>query len=151
MDTNTATLFTAISEVNQKTSCVVVSREKNLYKLDFPDAVGLNEPKHLHKTIHKYRILKIIVSKHDDRLLALGTKRANHRIVVVEISMPNSRDPLGFKELAQLPRLFDYDDFTVRLVDGETNRHLLVAALVEPDCYAIHKVLLPDLYPSPTI
>ncbi|CAI0645367.1 unnamed protein product [Colletotrichum noveboracense] len=86
LDSNTAPLFTALSELHSETSCVVVSRERHLYKLDFPNALGRARPSQLHKIIDKYRILKIMVNKKDDKLLAFGTKRASHRIILLEIS-----------------------------------------------------------------
>lgn len=91
-----------------------------------------------------------MVNKKDDKLLAFGTKRASHRIILLEISMPNTKDPVGLKELVQLSGLSDYDEFTVRLVDVEANRHILVAALVEGNRYAIHKIILSGLQPSST-
>ncbi|KAF0320827.1 ankyrin repeat protein [Colletotrichum asianum] len=150
LDSNTAPLFTALSELHSETSCVVVSRERHLYRLDFPNALSSDRPSQLHKIIDKYRILKIMVNKKDEKLLAFGTKRASHRIILLEISMPNTKDPVGVKELVQLPGLSDYDEFTVRLVDVEANRHVLVASLVEGNRHAIHKIILSGLQPSST-
>ncbi|KAF9872799.1 ankyrin repeat protein [Colletotrichum karsti] len=151
IDSNTAPLFTAFSELHNEAACMVIARERHIYKLRFSSGQSGDSRKELHKIIDKYRILKVMVSQKDDTLIALGTKRANHRIILLEIKMPTSKDPISLSELAPIPQLFDYDEFTVRLIDAEGKRHLLIAALVDINRYAIHKVILSGMQSATTI
>ncbi|TDZ46885.1 hypothetical protein CTRI78_v008895 [Colletotrichum trifolii] len=137
IDANTASLFTAFSEFHHQEACIVVARERHLYRIDFLQGAAAadndnnnnNTSRVVHKVIDKYRILKIVVNSSDDTLLAFGTKRAHHRIMLLRIKMPTAKDPPHVTELAQVPKLFDYDEFTVRLVDGDAKRYVLIAAL----------------------
>ncbi|KAK7440161.1 serine/threonine protein kinase [Colletotrichum acutatum] len=100
------------------------------------------------KNIEEYRLLRVMADQNDDTIFALGIKPDGGRIRLLEITIPETRDPMTVRELAQLPSLSENDEFTGTIVGDDGSRHILVTALVGSHRHAVFKINLPSRHPA---
>ncbi|KAK0630326.1 hypothetical protein B0T17DRAFT_636267 [Bombardia bombarda] len=138
---STAGLFTTFVPFHlEAATCAVVTREKRLH---IQNLMPNSSTTAFHKDIKNYRILKLMMEANDEKMLALGTTSANHKLVLFELTVPRSdTDEVCMRELAQLPGLSYNDEFTERLSDGTDEKYVLIAALVAANRRAIYRVRL---------
>ena len=91
--------------------------------LTFP---GVQPPLHIDKEIANYRILKLMMGRRDDSLFALGCTSAKHKILLLELKVPQSGD-VSVTELAQLPGLSYGDDLVGMMSDDNDEKYFLIA------------------------
>lgn len=147
---STAGLFTAFAPFRQDpTTCAVVTREKGLHiqKLTPDDTrIAIADPVDIHRDIPNYRVRKLLMAWHDDRMFAVGRTSANHKMLLLEMAVP--REQTGphvvIRELAQLPGLSADDEFVVGLSDEEGEQYILVAVLAGVNRRAIYRIRLPE-------
>jgi hypothetical protein len=115
-----------------------VAREKRLYIQHLGDD---DNTQPIQQDFKRYRIFKLIMSWNDDKMFALGALSANHKIFLLEISVPRAGSvEKPIKELGQLQGLSDNDEFTIRLSREENDNYVLVAGLVSSDRRAIYRI-----------
>ena len=121
-----------------------MTREKRLHVQTFS---GIDPTRDMQKDIPNYRILKLMMGWHDERLFAVGTISANHRMLLLDISIPRPGEstPITVHELAQLPGLSYGDEFTERLSDEKGEKYVLIAALGGANRRTIYRVSIADL------
>ncbi|KAK5993766.1 hypothetical protein PT974_07203 [Cladobotryum mycophilum] len=141
----TAGFFTTFCPFIDVTTCAVVTREKRIHFQTFNgDDPILNQQ----KDILNCRILKLINGQHDERLFALGTTSANHRIKLLEIGIPQPGVELSIQELAQFPGLSYGDDFTGVVSDDNGKTFVLVATLAGANGRKLYKVDISNVPPT---
>jgi hypothetical protein len=89
----------------------------------------------IRKDIKGYRLRKVIVSKNDAKLFLLARKSANHRMVLLELKIPQIRP----RELGFLPDLSEDDHLTLMLSEANGEECLIIAALAGKGKPAIYK------------
>jgi len=78
-----------------------------------------------------------------DRLYALGTSSAHQRLLLLELTVPQSLvGNISVREITNLPGLSYNDEFTQRISEETGEKFVLVAALVAPNRRAIYRVRL---------
>lgn len=94
--------------------------------------------------INNHRVLKLMMGWHDDKMFALGTPPASHKMLLLEMTIPRSgTDKIYVKELAQLPGLSCDHEFVEMLSDDKSEqRHVLIATLAGANQCAIYRVPL---------
>lgn len=94
--------------------------------------------------INNYRVLKLMMGWDDEKMFALGTPPASHKMLLLEMTIPRSgTDKIYAKELAQLPGLSCDDEFRGMLSDDKSEqRHVLIATLAGANQCAIYRVPL---------
>ncbi|KAL4927346.1 protein kinase family protein [Aspergillus undulatus] len=138
---NTARLFTALAPFHaEPTLCTLVTREKRLH---IHNMAAKPSFKPIQQDIKNYRVLKLLAGLKDDKLYAVARQSANHRMLLVVMTVPRSNtDVLQITELAQLGGISEDDPFTVRIRDTDSQTSLLISAVVGSARPAIHKVEL---------
>ncbi len=122
----------------------MVTREKHLHIQKLADDELTPT---IHSDIKNYRVLKLMMGWHDDKMFALGTSSANHKMLLLELTMPRaSTDKVSVTELTPLPGLSYEDEFAERLSGEERGeKYVLIAALTGTNKRAIYRVRLPGL------
>ncbi|KAK3693402.1 hypothetical protein B0T22DRAFT_420686 [Podospora appendiculata] len=154
-----AGLFTTFTPFRQDAStCAVVTREKRLHIQDLrssspdsssPTTTPTTNAEAIHRDIKNYRVLKLMMSARDDKMYALGTSTASHKVLLLEIAVPTTRrgegeteGGMGIREVAPLVGLSYNDEFVERLAEGpgRSEVYVLVAALVAQNRRAVYRV-----------
>ncbi|KAL2869112.1 protein kinase family protein [Aspergillus lucknowensis] len=138
LDSATRLLTTFAPFHHELATCAVVTQERQLY---IHNMAAEADTAPVRKDIKNYRLIKLMVGEKDDRMFAMARKSANHRMMLLEMKVPQHRsDELSIRELAYLPDLTEDDRFTERLceVDGESS--VLIAALVGRDRRSVYRV-----------
>ncbi|KGO36018.1 hypothetical protein PEX1_080440 [Penicillium expansum] len=142
LDTSsTVGLFTTFATSLQKPHvCVLVTREKQLHiqslaQEDHTPAIKFD--------IKNYRVLKLMMDKNDDKILAVGRRAAHHTMLLLEIAMPPQATKISVTELAEIPGLTHSDEFTERVVHGEEESVVILAALMGANQCRIYKTIVP--------
>ncbi|KAJ5923408.1 hypothetical protein N7454_008653 [Penicillium verhagenii] len=138
-DINTTVgIFTTLAPFNKVSDvCAVVTREDTLHIRSL-DPVGPIPS--VAADIHTYRVLKLMMGWDDKRLFAVGKKAANHKMLLLEMTMPTPRrKETLIKELAELPGLSDDDEFTERLSFQGDEKFILIAALTNDNRRALYR------------
>ncbi|KAL4742688.1 hypothetical protein BDV11DRAFT_210919 [Aspergillus similis] len=140
---STTRLFTTFAPFHRKpTMCVLVTREKQLHIQDLA-AEDTTAP--IQKDIKQYRLLKLLINFQDDKLYAVARQPLNYRLLLLEMTLPQSTgDKLCFRELACLPDIAKDDQFVERLREVEGGGCFLIASLVGSGRRAIHRVGFDD-------
>ncbi|KAL3481350.1 hypothetical protein BJX99DRAFT_271288 [Aspergillus californicus] len=144
LDSSTvAPLFTTFCPFYQRSmTCAIVTREKQLHIRDM--AIG-ETTRSIRKDIKKYRILRLMMGSRDDRMYALARESTSYRILLLRVTVPQSNgDQLSLTELAHLPGLSGDDQYSVKLNDIDSEKRILVAALVGDNKCAIYQVRLDE-------
>ncbi|KAH8697600.1 hypothetical protein BGW36DRAFT_169975 [Talaromyces proteolyticus] len=145
LDTNiAAALFTTFAPFRQQAAtCAVVTREKQLYIRNIIE----NDPSAaIEKKIKNYRVLRLIMGWRDEKILALGTPSASHKMFLLEMTVPRSEnDSVSVTELTQIPGLSYDDEFIEMLSDESGEKYVLIAALAGAKQSTIYKVHLPGV------
>ena len=119
--------------------CAIVTREKQLH---VQDLAGDKLTPHSTVEIKQYRVLNLTIDA-DDRIFALGTYAAHHRLLLLELIVSLSTPGAGsVREITHLPGLSYNDEVTLRVSNAAGERFALVAALVRPTRRAIYRVRL---------
>ncbi|KAK3335227.1 kinase-like domain-containing protein [Cercophora scortea] len=145
-------------------TCAVVTRQKRLHIQDLRETeTPTTDPttttttgagvEAIHCDIKNYRVLKLMMTSRDDKMYALGTSTASHKILLLEMTVPRRGDVEtelggggvgGIREVAQLTGLSYNDEFVERLAEGKTTGegegYVLVAALVAQNRRAVYRV-----------
>ncbi|PFH62082.1 hypothetical protein XA68_15173 [Ophiocordyceps unilateralis] len=120
---STGSFFTAFCPFRYEATCAVVTREKRFHIQKF---AGMDVSRELQKDIPNYRVRRLLMGLYgDNRLFALGTTSASHRMLLLEIQVPQPDTDMEVRQVAQLPGLSYDDDFSVMLSDdGDDERRL---------------------------
>ncbi|KAJ6095506.1 hypothetical protein N7486_006252 [Penicillium sp. IBT 16267x] len=135
--TSTVGIFTTLAPFNKvPDACAVVTREEMLH-------IRSLDPKSTIQSaaadIHTYRVLKLMMGWDDKRLFAVGKRSANHKMLLLEMTMPGPTKKILIKELAELPGLSDDDEFSERLSFLGEEKFILLAALTNDNRRAIYR------------
>lgn len=130
--------FTAFCPWPNNAACAVVTREK---RIQFSSFIGAGTVD-VQKDIPNYRILKLMMSSRDDRLFALGSTSAKHKILLLELKVPQSGGDVTVMELAQLPGLSYGDDFAEMMSDENGEKYFVIAALLGTNRRLVYGVSL---------
>ncbi|KAK3381856.1 hypothetical protein B0H63DRAFT_435372 [Podospora didyma] len=142
-NSSSASLLTTFAPFhNDPATCAVITRENCLHIQNLTESEPIPP---IHKGLKNYRVLKLIMDWHDDKMFALGTTPLNQRLLLLELTVPRSEaEKVDIRELAQLPGLSHNDEFTVRLSDEAGEKYILVAALVGANRRAIYRARLSE-------
>lgn len=83
------------------------------------------------------------MDKNDDKILAVGRRAAHHTMLLLEIAMPPQATKISVTELAEIPGLTHSDEFTERVVHGEEESVVILAALMGANQCRIYKTIVP--------
>lgn len=75
----------------------------------------------------------------DKRLFAVGKRSANHKMLLLEMTMPGPAKKILITELAELPGLSDDDEYAERLSFSGEEKFILLAALMNDKRRAIYR------------
>jgi hypothetical protein len=135
--TSTVGIFTTLAPFNKvPDACAVITREEMLHIRSLDPESTIQSAA---ADIHIYRILKLMMGWDDKRLYAVGKRSANHKMLLLEMSMPGQTRGLLVKELAELPGLSDDDAFSERLYFQGEKEFILIAALTNDNRRAIYR------------
>ncbi|KAJ5547627.1 hypothetical protein N7513_004861 [Penicillium frequentans] len=135
--TSTVGIFTTLAPFNEvPDACAVVTREEMLHIRSL-DPESRIQP--AAADIHTYRVLKLMMGWDDKRLFAVGKRSANHKMLLLEMTMPGPAKTTLIKELAELPGLSNDDEFAVRLSFLGEEKFILLAALTNDNRRAIYR------------
>lgn len=100
----------------------------------------------IEKDIKNYHILKVMMSRDDERIIALGRHSADHTILLLEIMVPRvATKDIELRELAELPGLSYNDEICERLCDQGDDKFVLLAALMGANQQAIYRIRISGL------
>ncbi|KAJ5994331.1 hypothetical protein N7451_010055 [Penicillium sp. IBT 35674x] len=135
--TSTVGIFTTLAPFNKvPDACAVVTREEMLHIRSLDPESRIQSAA---ADIHTYRVLKLMMGWDDKRLFAVGKRTANHKMLLLEMTMPGRARTTLIKELAELPGLSDDDEFAVRLSFLGEEKFILLAALTNDNRRAIYR------------
>ncbi|KAJ5650893.1 uncharacterized protein N7484_004616 [Penicillium longicatenatum] len=135
--TSTVGIFTTLAPFNKvPDACAVITREEMLHIRSLDPESTIQSAA---ADIHIYRVLKLMMGWDDKRLYAVGKRSANHKMLLLEMSMPGQTRSLVIKELAELPGLSDDDAFSERLYSQGEKKFILLAALTNDNRRAIYR------------
>ncbi|KAL2816012.1 hypothetical protein BDW59DRAFT_177472 [Aspergillus cavernicola] len=136
-----ARLFTTLAPFRQDpATCALIAREKQLY---IQNMIVVCPPAPIRKEIKNYRVVKLMIGSNDLKMYALARASASSRLLLLQMTVPQSNDEdISVRELAHLPGLSADDQFTERVWDGDMEKCVLIAALVNNSKRAIYRVRL---------
>ncbi|KGO69019.1 hypothetical protein PITC_078440 [Penicillium italicum] len=139
---STVGLFTTFTTSLQNPDlCVLVTREKQLH---IQSLAKENTKSAIKFDINNYRVLKLMMDKHGDKMFAVGRRAAHHTMLLLEIPMPGSQETkISVIELAEIPGLTYSDEFSERFVHGEEESTVILAALMGANKCRIYKITVP--------
>lgn len=130
-------IFTTLAPFNEvPDACAVVTREEMLHVRSLDPESKIQSAA---ADIHTYRVLKLMMGWDDKRLFAVGKRSANHKMLLLEMTMPGPAKKTLIKELAELPGLSDDDEFAERLSFLGKEKFILLAALTNDNRRAIYR------------
>ena len=140
---STVGLFTTFAPFFQKPHvCVLVTREKQLHIQSFAQ---VDNTAAIQADIKNYRVLKLMMGKNDEKIFAVGRRAAHHKMLLLEIVMPAPHTTkISVTELAEIPGLTYSDEFAERVVHGERESFVILAALMGANQCGIYKITLPS-------
>ncbi|KAJ5165156.1 uncharacterized protein N7500_006986 [Penicillium coprophilum] len=139
---STVGLFTTFAPFFQKPHvCVLVTREKQLH---IQSLAEVDKTAAIHADIKNYRVLKLMMGKNDEKIFAVGRRAAHHRMLLLEIAIPAPQaTTITVTELAEIPGLTYSDEFAERVVHGEKESVVILAALMGANQCGIYKITVP--------
>ncbi|KAF4585780.1 ankyrin repeat protein [Ophiocordyceps camponoti-floridani] len=135
-----ASFFTAFCPFWHEATCAVVTREKRFHVQKF---AGTDIGREVQKDIPNYRVCRLLMGHCDSRLFALGTMSANHRMLLLEMRVPQPEADLEVRQVAHLPGLSYNDEFSEMLWDEGGEGYILIAALTR----TVYRVAIPRAEP----
>ncbi|KAJ5867576.1 hypothetical protein N7534_002129 [Penicillium rubens] len=140
---STVGLFTTFAPLSQKPHvCVLVTREKQLH---IQSLAQLDKTAAIQADIKNYRVLKLMMGKDDEKIFAVGRRAAHHKMLLLEVDMPLPQETkISVTELAEIPGLAYSDDFAERVVHGESESVVILAALMGANQCGIYKITVPS-------
>ncbi|KAK1752733.1 kinase-like domain-containing protein [Echria macrotheca] len=137
---STAGLFTTFAPLRKESAtCAIVMREK---RLNIQGLAREDPGARIDKDIKHCRVLRLLIDP-DDRIFALGTALAHHKLLLMELMGVRSPEgDISTRIISLLPGLDHSDQFTQRIVTEAGEKYVLVAALVGPNRRAIYRVQL---------
>lgn len=80
----------------------------------------------------------------DQKMYALGTTSTNQRMLLLEMTVPQSEaEDVCVRELTPLPTLSYDEEFTEMLSDEMGEKYVLIASLAGGNRHAIYRIRLP--------
>jgi hypothetical protein len=78
-----------------------------------------------------YQLLKILMSKEDDRIFCFGTREASYELWLLAITMPTPRRGIKIEEIEKLSGINPSSEFSASLFQADplSDLHVLVASL----------------------
>ncbi|KAJ5836617.1 hypothetical protein N7447_002643 [Penicillium robsamsonii] len=142
---STVGLFTSFAPCSLRPHvCVLVTREKQLY---IQSLAKVDEKDDTQANIKNYRVLKLMMGKNDEKIFAVGRRAAHHKMLLLEIPMPSPKETkaatITVTELAEIPGLTYSDEFAERIVHGEEESVVILAALMGANQCGIYKITVP--------
>jgi len=131
-----AGLFTSFAPHRQTKACTVLSQEKEII------TQSLDTPQRVQHRIGGYQLLKILMSKEDDRIICFGTREANYDLWLLVISLPKPRRSIKVEEIEKLPGIDPSSEFSASIFQADSNSDLYV--LVASLDGRIYQVKIPE-------
>ncbi|KAJ5512547.1 hypothetical protein N7463_002099 [Penicillium fimorum] len=142
---STVGLFTTFTPFSLRPHvCVLVTREKQLH---IQSLAEVDKTAAIQADIKNYRVLKLMMGKNDEKVFAVGRRAAHHKMLLLEIAMPAPQETrtttITVTELAEIPGLTYSDEFAERIVHGEEESVVILAALMGANQCSIYKITVP--------
>ncbi|CAI7603511.1 unnamed protein product [Penicillium glandicola] len=139
---STVGLLTTFAPFSQKPDvCALVTREKQLH---IQSLAEVDKTAGIQADIKNYRVLKLMMDKSDKKVFAVGRRAAHHKMLLLEIAMPTPHaKTISVTELAEIPGLTYRDEFAERVVHGEGESVVIIAALMSANRCGIFKISVP--------
>jgi hypothetical protein len=126
LDYSTVGLYTAYAPFHDLNACIIITREKRLHIHHFDSS---EYGKNVEKDVKHYRLLMACVSPSEDRIYALGTASANHKMILLGIGVPQRENKLSVNKVASLPQLTDGVGVSFTIFEEHRESYALITAL----------------------
>ena len=103
---------------------------------------SLDTPRRVQHRIGGYELLKILMSKEDDRIICFGTREANYDLWLLAISPPTPRRSIRVEEIEKLSGINPSSEFSASIFQADLNSDLYV--LVASLDGRIYQVKIPE-------
>lgn len=85
-----------------------------------------------------------MMGESDERMFAVGRRVANHKMLLLEMTMPRPGvNHISVREVAEIPGLAYNYEFTERIFYGQEESYVLLAAIMSGNRCGIYKIGLP--------
>ncbi|KAH7304292.1 hypothetical protein B0I35DRAFT_151995 [Stachybotrys elegans] len=123
---NAVSFLTSLAPFHGEKACVIVTREKLIQVQTLSNS---DPTRDVLMDIANYRILRLMMCRHNDKLLALGTSSVSRRLLLLKMNVPRHGQDLSIEEVVQMPDLLYGEDVTERLVETGDETLVLITTL----------------------